>query len=210
MGGGGGTYWVVDRIHNTVAVSFSQSFGGRGHSTDAAKDESAIDGILVKMLKRNELTPNHHRTPTERYERDWKRLSQVHTSPTELVYEMLRTFGVFLFFLCVLQNARSWWSWCDPISTRTLPCSLKPLWRKGILPQSGDGWSEKSGGILGTGHSFRVSTSLRRGPRAPLLVPAGSMCGQGLTDSCRCSGSASSQTGLSEQKGWKLKCPKNG
>ena len=69
MGGGGGTYWLVDRIHNTVAVSFSQSFGG-GHSTDAAKDESAIDGILVKMLKRNELTPKHHQTPTERDERD--------------------------------------------------------------------------------------------------------------------------------------------
>jgi CubicO group peptidase (beta-lactamase class C family) len=40
MGGGGGTYWVVDRVHSTVAVSFSQSFGGRGHSTDAAKDEN--------------------------------------------------------------------------------------------------------------------------------------------------------------------------
>ena len=41
MGGGGGTYWVVDRVHSTVAVSFSQSFGGRGHSTDAAKDENS-------------------------------------------------------------------------------------------------------------------------------------------------------------------------
>ena len=37
MGGGGGTYWVVDRRHQTVAVSFSQSFGGRA-STDTAKD----------------------------------------------------------------------------------------------------------------------------------------------------------------------------
>eukprot|EP00438_Fugacium_kawagutii_P015089 Skav214580 [mRNA] locus=scaffold57:271253:275386:+ [translate_table: standard] len=42
MGGGGGTYWVVDKVHHTVAVSFSQSFGGRGHSTDAAKDSPVI------------------------------------------------------------------------------------------------------------------------------------------------------------------------
>ncbi|CAK9063334.1 Uncharacterized protein Rv1367c [Durusdinium trenchii] len=41
MGGGGGTYWVVDRRHQTVAVSFSQSFGGRA-STDTAKDAAVF------------------------------------------------------------------------------------------------------------------------------------------------------------------------
>ncbi|CAL1142245.1 unnamed protein product [Cladocopium goreaui] len=48
MGGGGGTYWVVDRVHSTVAVSFSQSFGGRGHSTDAAKDASVFTEAAVE------------------------------------------------------------------------------------------------------------------------------------------------------------------
>ena len=48
MGGGGGTYWVVDRIHQTVAVSFSQSFGGRGHSTDTAKDGCEVSRSLTK------------------------------------------------------------------------------------------------------------------------------------------------------------------
>ena len=45
MGGGGGTYWVVDRNHHTVAVSFSQSFGGRGDSTDAAKDKKLVPSL---------------------------------------------------------------------------------------------------------------------------------------------------------------------
>ncbi|CAE7198756.1 unnamed protein product [Symbiodinium microadriaticum] len=37
MGGGGGTFWVVDKGNETCAISFSQSFGGRAQ-TDAAKD----------------------------------------------------------------------------------------------------------------------------------------------------------------------------
>mmetsp|Transcript_45776 Transcript_45776/g.85455 ORF Transcript_45776/g.85455 Transcript_45776/m.85455 type:complete len:444 (-) Transcript_45776:90-1421(-) len=42
MGGGGGTFWVVDKRHETVAISFSQSFGGRGALTDTAKDAAVF------------------------------------------------------------------------------------------------------------------------------------------------------------------------
>ena len=42
MGGGGGTFWVVDKGNETCAISFSQSFGGRAQ-TDAAKDVAGFD-----------------------------------------------------------------------------------------------------------------------------------------------------------------------
>ncbi|CAE7765121.1 unnamed protein product, partial [Symbiodinium pilosum] len=42
MGGGGGTFWVVDKRNETIAISFSQSFGGRGSLTDTAKDASVF------------------------------------------------------------------------------------------------------------------------------------------------------------------------
>jgi len=41
MGGGGGTFWVVDKGNETCAISFSQSFGGRAQ-TDAAKDAAVF------------------------------------------------------------------------------------------------------------------------------------------------------------------------
>ncbi|CAJ1409204.1 unnamed protein product, partial [Effrenium voratum] len=52
MGGGGGTYWVVDRRRQTVSVSFCQSFGGRGDATDEAKDASIFTEAALKRRRR--------------------------------------------------------------------------------------------------------------------------------------------------------------
>lgn len=46
MGGGGGTYWVIDPARRLASLSFTQSFGG-GPGTDAAKDAAQFAAAAV-------------------------------------------------------------------------------------------------------------------------------------------------------------------